>query len=77
MGKEASHLRKRILCVFWEGKEEDECVKENLVLMCEKRWFMEKMCANKEHERKLCVTSSSSGVHGRMSMTKPLDSYLT
>jgi hypothetical protein len=44
--------------------------------MCEKGWFMENMCANKEHGRRLCVASSSSGVHGRMSMTKPLDSYL-
>jgi hypothetical protein len=61
---------------FLEEKEEDEFVKEDLVLMCEKGWFMEKMCANKEHERKLCVASSSNGVHGRMSMTKPLDSYL-
>jgi hypothetical protein len=76
VGKEASHLPRKILCVFWEEKEEDECVRENLVLMCGKRWFMEKMCANKEHGRKLCVTNSSNGVHGRMSMTKPLDSYL-
>ncbi len=75
MGKEASHLPRRILCVSWE-EEEDECVRENLVLMCEKKWFMEKMCANKEHGRKLCVASSSSGVHGRMFMTKPLYSYL-
>jgi hypothetical protein len=36
---------------------------------------MEKMCANKKHGKKLCV-ASSSGVHGRMSMTKPMDSYL-
>jgi hypothetical protein len=37
VGKEASHLPKRILCVFWEEKEEDECVRENLVFMCGKR----------------------------------------
>jgi hypothetical protein len=76
VGKEASHLLRRILRVFWEEKEEDECVRENLVLMCEKGWFMEKMYANKEHGRKLCIANSYSGVHGRMSMTKPLDSYL-
>jgi hypothetical protein len=35
-----------------------------------------KKCANKEHGRKLYVASSRSGVHGRMSMTKSLDSYL-
>jgi hypothetical protein len=44
--------------------------------MCEIMLFMEKMCANKEHGRKLCVASSYSGVHGRISMNKPLDSYL-
>jgi hypothetical protein len=45
--------------------------------MCEKRLFMEKMFANKEHGRRLCVTNSCSGVHGRISMNKLLDSYLT
>jgi hypothetical protein len=59
VSKEASHLPRKILCVFWEEKEEDECVRENLVLMCEKRWFMEKMCVNKEHGKKLCVASST------------------
>jgi hypothetical protein len=61
---------------FWEEKEEDECVRENLVLMCEKWLFMEKMCANKEHGRKWCVVHNSSGVHGNICMTKPLDYYL-
>jgi hypothetical protein len=37
---------------------------------------MEKMCAKKEHGRKLCVTSSCSGVRGRISMNKPLYFYL-
>ncbi len=32
-----------------------------------------KMCANKNHEGKLCVISSCNRVHGRISMTKPLD----
>jgi hypothetical protein len=64
------------LVYFREEKEENECVKEKLVLMCEKVLFMEKMCANKERGRKLCVVSSCSGVHGRISMNKLLDSYL-
>jgi hypothetical protein len=62
---------------FFPKKEENECGKEKLVLMCEKVLFMKKkLCANKEHGRKLCVKSSYSGVHGRISMNKPLDSYL-
>jgi hypothetical protein len=36
---------------------------------------MEKMCANKEYGRKLCVTNSCNGIHGKISMNKPLDSY--
>jgi hypothetical protein len=44
--------------------------------MYEGRLFMRKMCANKEHGRKLCVTSSCNGVHGRISMNKLLDFYL-
>ena len=69
-------LPKRILCFFWEEKEEDECVrKKNLCV--EKMLFMRKqLCANKVHGRKLCVTNSCSGVHRRISMKKPLDSYL-
>ncbi len=50
-------------------------LEKKLVLMCEKMLFMKKMCANKEHGRKLCLASNCSGVHGRISMTKPLDSY--
>ncbi len=37
---------------------------------------MEKMCEKKKHGKKLCVTSSCSGVHKRISMNKPLDFYL-
>jgi hypothetical protein len=62
--------------VFWgKEKEENESVRKRLILMCGKVLFMEKMCANKEHGRKLCVVSSCSGIHGRISMTKFLDSY--
>jgi hypothetical protein len=46
-----------------------------LILMCGKVLFMgKKMCANKNHEGKLCVASSCSRVHENISMTKPLDS---
>jgi hypothetical protein len=46
--------------------------------MCEKMLFMKKikLCANKEHGRKLCVGNSCSGVHGKISMNKLLDSCL-
>jgi hypothetical protein len=37
--------------------------------------FMKKMCAKKEHGRKLCVANNYSAIHGRISMNKPLDSY--
>jgi hypothetical protein len=49
---------------------------KKLVFMCERMLFMKKMCANKEHGRKLCVANSCSGVHGRISINKPMDSYL-
>jgi hypothetical protein len=45
-------------------------------LYVKKMLFMKKqMCANKEHGRKLCIASSCSGVHRRISMKKPMDSY--
>jgi hypothetical protein len=56
--------------------EENECMRGKLVLMCERMLFMKKMCANKEHGRKLCVTNNCSGVHRRISMNKLLNSYL-
>jgi hypothetical protein len=70
-------LPRKILCVFGKEKEEDECVRKKLVLMCGKIVVHEKnkMCANKEHGRKLCVTNSCNGVHRRIFMKKPLDSY--
>ncbi len=65
-------LRERILsCVGGRGKEENECVRKRLVLTCAKVLFMKKMCARNKHGRKLCVASTCSGVHGRISMTKP------
>ncbi len=35
-----------IMCFLWE-EEENECVREELVVMCEEMLFMKKMCANK------------------------------
>jgi hypothetical protein len=39
-----------ISCVLGKEKEENECVRKILVLMCEKVLFMENMCANKSME---------------------------
>ncbi len=63
------------MCVFfWKKEEENECVREELILMCEKNVVHgKKNCVNKEHGRKLCVVSSCSEVHGRISMNKLLD----
>jgi hypothetical protein len=36
---------------------------------------MKKMCANKSMKEVVC-SSTCSGVHGRISMIKPLDFYL-
>jgi hypothetical protein len=36
----------------------------------------EKNVCKQEHGGKLCVVNTWSGVHGRISMTKPLDFYL-
>ncbi len=52
--------KRSILC-WGRGKEENECVKKRLVLMCGKVSFMGKMCARNKH--------------GRISMTKPLEFY--
>ncbi len=49
-----------ILCGGRE-REEKECVRKRLVLMCGKVLFMKKMCARNKH--------------GRISMTKPLEFY--
>jgi hypothetical protein len=67
--------KKYFVCFLWE-EEENECVKKDIVVMCEEVLLMEKMCANKKHGRKLCVASNCSGVHERIFMNKPLDSYL-
>ncbi len=50
-----------VSCVGGREKEEKECVKKRLVLMCGKVLFMKKMCARNKH--------------GRNSMTKLLEFY--
>ncbi len=50
-----------VSCVKGKGKEENECVRERLVLMCEKVLFMEKMCVKNKH--------------GKIFMTKLLEFY--
>jgi len=50
--------------VFWvggRGKEENECVRKRLILMCGKVLFIKNMCARNKH--------------GRISMKKPLEFY--
>jgi hypothetical protein len=53
--------RERSLLGWGKGKEEKDCVRKKLVLMCGKVLFMKKMCARNKH--------------GRISMTKPLEFY--
>jgi len=50
--------------IFWvrgREKEEKECVRKRLVLMCGHVLFMKKICARDKH--------------GRISMTRPLEFY--
>jgi len=55
-------LRERgVSCVGEREKEENECVRKRLVLMCGKVLFMKKMCARNKH--------------GRISMIKLLEFY--
>ncbi len=71
---EAYQEREGYLVFSWKEKEEKESMEKILVLMWEKVLFMKRknMC-KQEHGRKLCVTSTWSEVHRRISMTKPLD----
>ncbi len=50
-----------ISCVGGRGKEEKECVKKRLILMCGKVLFMKNVCARNGH--------------GKISVTKPLEFY--
>jgi hypothetical protein len=44
-----------ILCVFQGKKEENECVREELILMCEKVLFMEKnVCKQRAWKEVVC-----------------------
>ncbi len=58
------------VCFF--RKEENECEREKIVFMCEKKLFMEKKIV----QTKSMEGSSYSEVHGRISMNKTLDSCL-
>jgi hypothetical protein len=46
------HMSKEDLMCFWEEKEEDECVREKIVLMCGK---------NVVHEKKKYVQTKNMG----------------
>jgi hypothetical protein len=48
-----------VCCVGGRRREENECVRKRLVLMCGRVLFIKKMCARNKH--------------GRISMTKPLE----
>jgi hypothetical protein len=45
-------LQRKILCVLGEEKEEDECVRKKIVVMCEK---------NIVHEKTKCVQTKGMG----------------
>jgi len=67
---------KNFYLVFSLEEEKIECVRGKLIVMCEEMLFMETNACKKEHGRNLCVTSSCSGVHGMISMNKPMDFLL-
>ncbi len=49
-------LPKGILCVFWEEKDEDECVrKKNSSYVWKKMLFMEKKCVQTKSMEGSCV----------------------
>jgi hypothetical protein len=50
---EAYQRERGVSCVFGKEKEENECVRKRLILMCGKV-FMGNICANKSMERS-CV----------------------
>jgi hypothetical protein len=43
------------MCFFWKKEEENECEREELVLMCEKKLFMEKNCVQTNSMEGSCV----------------------
>jgi hypothetical protein len=72
----------KVFCILyfsWE-EEENECVRRELIVMCEEVLLSvvhgKKCVQTKKHRRKLCVTSNYSGVHEMISMNKPLDFLL-
>ncbi len=66
--------RKGISCVWWKKKEGEGKDGKNISAYVGKGVIHEKKnTCKQEHGRKLCVASILSGVHRRISMTKPLD----
>jgi hypothetical protein len=66
-----------LFCVFSLKKEENECVrKKTSCYVWRSVIHGSKGVQTKEHGMKLCVISSHNGVHGMISMNKPLDSLL-
>jgi hypothetical protein len=60
---------------FGKEKEENECVRKKINSYVWKGVVYGKDVCKQEHGKKLCVASTYSGVHGRISITKPLDFY--
>jgi hypothetical protein len=56
---EAYQGRKEYVLLMEKEREENECVRKILILMCGRVLFIKKMCARNKH--------------GRISMTKPLE----
>jgi len=58
------------------GKEENKCLRGIIVCYVWKNVVHgNKWCVNEEHGKKLCVVNSRNGVHGIISMNKPLDFF--
>jgi hypothetical protein len=56
-------------------KEENECVRE-LVIMSEEVLVMEENACKQKNMERSCVISNCSGVHEMISMNKPLNIFL-
>jgi hypothetical protein len=55
-GVKEAYQGRRVRVFFWGKKEENECEREKLVLMCEKMLFMEKkiMCKQRAWKEVMC-----------------------
>ncbi len=63
-------------CVFFGKGGEWVCERRTSCYVWRNVVHGNKCVQTKEHGRKLCVASSCSGVHGMISMNKPLDYLL-